>query len=1293
MMSAGGGMSAGGAAGYYYEQDPMFSQESGNGHWVGQGAEKLGLAGEIQKSDFVAALNGQDPKTGEQLVEIKNGTSLEDRRAGNDYTFSAPKSVSVAFAAGVEGIKEAHDKAVQAVAQHLEQHYSQARTPEGFVNGSMVAAKFDHSTSRALDPQLHSHLFVTNMTQTADGRWRANEPLNIYRDQKGLGELYRQELANQLQEMGFQLTWTDRGSLQFEITGIDKNVSEAFSQRREAVERQVEAWKQSGEHRGVSDAKLHEMAALATRADKDKSITKEAVEQAWRETAAAAGTSLEQIREGVEAAKQQPEQAKQGQEQPEKPTAEWAVTEAARVLTDKEAVIDRSQLLQTAARISGGQHDVKALSAAIDSQTERIGATEKGRELYTTQEMRALEARNVETVKNLGEFKSVTTKVEVEQYLDNLSKAEGIKLSDGQRQHVVNELAGDKAFAVTQGDPGTGKTFASSIVERFNNEVLKPSGREHYTLNVAFTGKAASEMSDASGKPAWTIASFLNAYNSGKIQVAPAAEVSKADKQAIDGVKQASTAGQQHQAQAERLQAGLKGLSQSERHGSGGYWQIKAGNLKFSAGSAGLEAERRTQTDVGFGIKKTSISRDNADGSHLSSTVHRHGSGPASTRTESGALTRKDGQKVEFSNEKQSFLGGYITRGTKIEREKGEIARISKTSTFGNSISGTTTTVDRHGNARETKWEGFKTPSGLNITKSETREYRDQDLANKHVLSTSDRATRGFLSAVRMLSNDQRRESEQYVRDAWQRAHGPQQGQQAEKQLDWKDAGGQGKGKAEIQIPAGAQVTLKVDEASFVGAKDAEQLLKVVQDLQSKGVQVKIGLIGDNKQMQSIQAGDFFRQAQQLAQAGKGDFAALKEINRQKDPQLLKVAETLNKDGSRQQLGENARDALTMLKEQGRVTEIKDRDKLVKATVEKYMAESTKPSNNPDKAAAGEKQSVLLVTALNKDRTELNQQIREARIEAGQIQRGETYQVRAQANTGPTADTYKPGMQVQFTGERGSDGKMHSWGAPLQSVGTVQSVNPDKNTVRIAYMFERGGETRHVTRDYNAAEMQGRTQATNNEQRQFAAGDRIVFGKNDKGLDVKNGHMATIKSIDDRGNVTARIDGQKEDKTFNLNSYNNIEHGYAVTTEKSQGATVESAIQFANVKDDGKGARESFNAVNVAVTRATHEAHIMTTSEKGLGIAAERVQEKTTTVEQDKSDKAPEGQQGPSQAAEAMANLRQSLGEAQQRVEQSTQRESEKRDQPARQNAQEQGQQQQQQQDKGADKGGPSLDK
>ncbi len=1240
MMSGGSGMSAGGAASYYYEKDPMLSNEAGNGQWVGSGAEKLGLSGEIQKSDFVATLNGQDPKTGEQLVEIKNGTNLEDRRAGNDWTFSAPKSVSVAFAAGVEGMKEAHDKAVLAVAAHMEQHYSQARTTEGFKSGAMLASKFDHSTSRALDPQLHSHLFVQNMTQTQDGKWRANEPLNVYKDQLALGELYRQELANQLQQQGHKIEWTDRGKLQFELAGVNKQAVEQFSQRREAIENQVAEWKEAGEHKNVSDAKLHEMAALGTRDVKDKNITKEQVEAVWKEGFEKAGTTAEQVKADVEAAKQAqiaPQQeGKQVTEardskvapQQEKLTAEWATKEAARILTDKEAVIDRASLMQTAARIDGGKHDIKELSAAVDSQIERLGQTDKGRELYTTQDMRELEARNVESLKSLGEFKSVTSKEEVNGYLDKLEKTEGIKLSEGQREHVLNELAGDKALAVTQGDPGTGKTFASNIVERFNDEALKPSGREHYTLNVAFTGKAASEMSDASAKPAWTIDSFLNAYSNGKIQVAPQQEVHTNDKHTIQGVNQAAQSGLQHQEQASYFKASLQGVTTAERNGSGGYFSAKGEKVAYSLGSKGLEAEHRTQTDVGFGVSRTDTRRDNADGSRLSSTTHRDGNSIAGTRTESGSLTRPDGQKVEYSHERQSFLGGLITKGEKkeIDRENG-IGKLSTTSTFGNTIKGTTTTFDRYGNARETKWEGSKGKDGIEISKSETRQFQDQKLADKHLLSIGDKAVRGFVSAVRIFSNDQRREAEQNAEKVWQAIKGQQEQKSEQSKVAPQQDGKQGSGKAQILIPQGAQVVLRVDEASFVGAKQGEHLLNVVKDLQQQGVQAKLELVGDTKQMQAISAGDMFRQAQDLAQNGKGNFAAMKEINRQKDEKLLDVTKTLNRDGDRKQLSENARDALKMLNEQGRVTEIKDRSELVKATVDKYMQETTKPSNNAEKAAAGEKQSVLLVTSLNKDRVELNQSIREARIEAGEIQKGNSYQVQTPAQTGPTADSYKPGMQVQFTGERNQEtGKMQSWGAPLQSTGIVQSINTENNSVRVMYSYERNGETKNVTKEFNAADMQGRVSTSNQESRNFSVGDRIVFGKNDKDLDVKNGNMATITSIDDKGNVTVRIDGQKEDKSFNLNTYNNIDHGYAVTTEKSQGATVESSIQFANVKEDGKGARENYNALNVAVTRATNEAHVMTTSKEGLGIASERVQEKTSTI--DRNDlKLEEGQQ------------------------------------------------------------------
>lgn len=936
MMSAGKGAMAANGEQYYYQRDPMIPEDKQNGQWVGKGAQALGLEGNVQKEDFSAALRGQDPQTGEQLVEVKNkGVDPADRenpelrRAYNDYTFSAPKSVSVAHAAGVTGIKEAHDAAVLKVAEYMEAHHSQARVDGRHVNGSFVAAKYDHMTSRALDPQLHSHLVTMNMTQTPDGKWRANDPKNVFADQKILGLMYRQELATELTKAGFELEWTDREQMFFEVKGVDERLIEAFSQRREQIEQQVSEWKTAGMHKGLPDAKLYEMAALGTRSSKDKDLTREQVEGTQKEIYDRAGSSPEKVKESVEAARQQNIQKQREQQARQEEKAESVVNEATRILTDKEAVIDRSQLMRTSAQISGGKHSIDELSDAIDKHAVRLGQDEWGREHYTTQDIRTLEAKNAARLQDLPAFQGLTSKSEVEAYLSKLERTEGVKLSAGQRNLVINELSGTKGLAVVQGDPGTGKTFASSIVERFNNEVLKPSGREHHTLNVAFTGKAASEMAEASGQPAYTIDSFLNAYH-----------------------------------------------------------------------------------------------------------------------------------------------------------------------------------------------------------------------------------------------------------------------------------------KRKISVPQGAQVVLKVDEASFVGARQAKHLLNVVNDLQAQGIQTKLELVGDTKQMQAIQAGDFFRQAQ-----GKGDFAALKEINRQKDnPELLKVAETLNRDGNKYQLGDNAREALAMLQQQGRVTEISDRDELVKATVDRYISEAAIPARDAAKAAAGEKQSVLLVTSLNRDRLELNQAIRTARVEAGQIEQGKTYQVQVQANTGPTAASYKPGQQIQFTGFRAKDGQMRSWGAPLQSVGVVQSVNPDKNTVRVAYAFQRDGKPYTVTNDFKAEAMQDRVAAYNQEERQFSAGDRLVFLKNDKELGVKNGQMGEIIKIDNKGNVTVKMDAWGTDKTFNLGTYNNVDHGYAVTTEKSQGATVDSMIQFANVREDGKGARESYNGLNVAVTRARHESHIMTTSIQGMEKATERVDEKTTTL-------------------------------------------------------------------------------
>ncbi len=96
------------------------------GRWFGKAATELGLAGDIDTADFRAALNGLNPRTGEILVHAaqRNG---EQRRAGWDATFNAPKSVSVQALVGDDWrLIAAHRRAVTRALEELER-FAQAR--------------------------------------------------------------------------------------------------------------------------------------------------------------------------------------------------------------------------------------------------------------------------------------------------------------------------------------------------------------------------------------------------------------------------------------------------------------------------------------------------------------------------------------------------------------------------------------------------------------------------------------------------------------------------------------------------------------------------------------------------------------------------------------------------------------------------------------------------------------------------------------------------------------------------------------------------------------------------------------------------------------------------------------------------------------------------------------------------------------------------------------------------------------------------------------------------------------
>jgi len=260
-----------------------------DGEWDGGGAERLALEGSVSKADFEAALNGLDPRTGARLTQIGRSHA-----PGWDMTFSAPKSVSVAWALSSPAervrIEAAHRDAVRAATTHLEGQHAFTRRGKGGATREPVAgltiARFHHHTSRDLDPQLHTHAFIFNLAPRRDGSWGSLVSRDLYKAQKEVGTVYREHLANQLERDGHAV---ERRGTSFRLKAIPHEIERAFSKRRQAIE-------QAAETHGYRTPKGMEMAALRTRQAK-RPREREALFQAWQAEAKSLGFDLARSRQ------------------------------------------------------------------------------------------------------------------------------------------------------------------------------------------------------------------------------------------------------------------------------------------------------------------------------------------------------------------------------------------------------------------------------------------------------------------------------------------------------------------------------------------------------------------------------------------------------------------------------------------------------------------------------------------------------------------------------------------------------------------------------------------------------------------------------------------------------------------------------------------------------------------------------------------------------------------------------------------------------------------------------------
>lgn len=233
---------------YYTESNRVL------GEWIGIGAEALGLTGVVEQKEFVRLCENAHPQTGAQLTARLNhtrkenaGTSEEheaaNRRVFFDFTFSPPKSVSIAaLVGGDERIVEAHQEAVKIAARELE-HFAATRIRQAGSNadrqtGKIVAALFQHETSRALDPHLHTHCIIFNATHDSEqGRWKALQNYHMLLAQKYVENVYYHELARALRSCGYTVENSARGD--FRLAEISPELCERFSKRHREIDEQT----------------------------------------------------------------------------------------------------------------------------------------------------------------------------------------------------------------------------------------------------------------------------------------------------------------------------------------------------------------------------------------------------------------------------------------------------------------------------------------------------------------------------------------------------------------------------------------------------------------------------------------------------------------------------------------------------------------------------------------------------------------------------------------------------------------------------------------------------------------------------------------------------------------------------------------------------------------------------------------------------------------------------------------------------------------------------------------------
>ncbi len=476
--------------GDYYDEGQRVS-----GQWFGTGADQLGLSGKVRADDFLRLCENEHPATGEILtqrqntVRTENGRETVNRRVFYDFTFSPPKSVSVAALAGAdERIIEAHTNAVRSALKEFET-FATTRVRVGGGNldrptGNVVTALFTHDTSRALDPHLHTHCIVFNATfDPVEQRWKALQNYELLRARKFAENVYYHELARQLRGFGYQIRNQARGD--FQIEGVSEAICDRFSKRDAQIDEALATLlADKPELAGANLKELRAKLAVKTRARKQKDLSRAELRTVWEaQLSEAERGSLRQLTNRPAKIVIANERVALGE------AVQWAEDH----LFDRSSVVLECQLWQQSLERARGENFTLAELKAFTRRRDYIRNPERPNEVT----LRDVLLRELEIVQCVKDGTGTCSPLVDKPSLVNP------KLDDEQQKALSVLLGSTNAVSLFRGGAGTGKSFVLS-------ELVAQVGQTGKTVVVlAPQRQQVVEMEGAGFPSPTTVANFL----------------------------------------------------------------------------------------------------------------------------------------------------------------------------------------------------------------------------------------------------------------------------------------------------------------------------------------------------------------------------------------------------------------------------------------------------------------------------------------------------------------------------------------------------------------------------------------------------------------------------------------------------------------------------------------------------------------------------------------------------------------------------------------------------------------